>query len=317
HEGTVISNTTEFRGPLSIIPPFVLIQKCFLVSAAYMSAIYNLLRTLVTRYNLSEHVLRVINAGVVSSCIPLILFNKIDKLKVSSFFGITAAVIMIFSSLFWLISGKFEGSLKLYGRPTLLSFGEIVFGFTCHQNIFTIQNELDLSIGTTIMTILLSGISAWALYLGFGIINAYGPAIDRTKTYIDIIPNTVLGLVVRISYILIIILSIPLQVNPCRNSLLELIGIDPMDQEHECERSAALLMIMISAFVLSIFSDNLNSLFKGIGSTVSSVLCFILPGFYYLILRNKRKNKLTMCMAVSSILFGLFVMGSYLITVFR
>ncbi|KAG0441641.1 Vacuolar amino acid transporter 5 [Dictyocoela muelleri] len=316
-KSTMISITQYIWSPLSSVASAVLILKCFLVSAAYMSAIYDLLKTLFISYDLSDYLIRMLTILIISCCIPLILMNKIDKLKFSSFFGITAAFIMILSSLFWVVSGKFNRTLKIYGNPTFSSFGKIVFGFTCHQNIFTIQNELNLSIKSTIATILFSGISAWALYLGFGIINAHGPLIEDKNTYIDMIPNTVLGRIIRINYILIIILSIPLQISPCHNSILELMKIDPSQKKNYFLKILSLLIIIGSAFSVSVFSDNLNSLFKGIGSTVSSVLCFILPGSYYLIYKDERKSTLTTFLSIICILFGLFVIFSYLMETFQ
>ncbi|KAI8924730.1 transmembrane amino acid transporter protein-domain-containing protein [Entophlyctis helioformis] len=117
-------------------------------------------------------------------------------------------------------------SLKLEAFESITIY---IFAFTCHQNIFTIYNEIDATYHgsglapETVMRIRrvidMSVMSVAGLYLAVGIVGYLAFGDSTNVVLFDNLPDTFLVVVGRLMYALLAALSVPIQVHPCRASL--------------------------------------------------------------------------------------------------
>ncbi|RMY85078.1 hypothetical protein D0862_11268 [Hortaea werneckii] len=159
--------------------------------------------------------------------IPLSFLRRLDSLKYTSVLALTAIAYLIVLVVYHFAAGdtlaeKGEVNLiKWQGIiPTLANFPVIVFAYTCHQNMFSILNEIKnpthvrttsvivASIGTAASVYVLVAITG---YLSYGnnvignIVAQYAPSVAAT--------------IARLAIVIMVGLSYPLQVHPCRASL--------------------------------------------------------------------------------------------------
>ena len=162
--------------------------------------------------------------------IPLSYLRKLDSLKYTSIIALTSIgyliilVVYHFCAKDTLPDGKYTTPLRIFRWagpvPALSSFPVIVFAYTCHQNMFSILNEISnnshfrtsmvvvASIGTAAAIYILVAITG---YLSFGnevggnIVAQYAPSASAT--------------VGRAAIVVLVMFSYPLQVHPCRASV--------------------------------------------------------------------------------------------------
>ena len=119
-----------------------------------------------------------------------------------------------------------HGATEYFSTPTktLSNLPIFVFAFTCHQNIFTIYNELsDRTPPRLKKTIATSILCALFLY--------YTVAIEGYRTFGnhvngDILvnyPETAVVTLMRLGIAIMVILSYPLQLDPSRRSIISLV----------------------------------------------------------------------------------------------
>jgi amino acid permease len=162
--------------------------------------------------------------------IPLSYLRRLDSLKYTSVVALISIgylvilVVYHFSAKDTLPNGKYQTPLRIFRWagpvPALSSFPVIVFAYTCHQNMFSILNEISnnshfrttlvvaASIGTAASIYILVAITG---YLSFGnevggnIVAQYAPSVSAT--------------IGRAAIVVLVMFSYPLQVHPCRASL--------------------------------------------------------------------------------------------------
>ncbi|RMZ89201.1 hypothetical protein DV736_g3574, partial [Chaetothyriales sp. CBS 134916] len=162
--------------------------------------------------------------------IPLSYLRRLDSLKYTSVIALISIgylvilVVYHFAAGDTLPSGHYETPLRIFSWAgpvaALSSFPVIVFAYTCHQNMFSILNEIGnnspfrtttvvvASIGTAGFIYILVAITG---YLSFGnevggnIVAQYRPSASAT--------------IGRAAIVVLVMFSYPLQVHPCRASV--------------------------------------------------------------------------------------------------
>ncbi|RMY42208.1 hypothetical protein D0866_00080 [Hortaea werneckii] len=177
--------------------------------------------------------------------IPLSFLRRLDSLKYTSVLALTAIAYLIVLVVYHFAAGdtlaeKGEVNLiKWQGIiPTLANFPVIVFAYTCHQNMFSILNEIKnpthvrttsvivASIGTAASVYVLVAITG---YLSYGnnvignIVAQYAPSVAAT--------------IARLAIVIMVGLSYPLQVHPCRASLDAVSRWRPQSSRASSDRS--------------------------------------------------------------------------------
>ncbi|KAK4684951.1 hypothetical protein P7C73_g5205, partial [Tremellales sp. Uapishka_1] len=231
-----------------------------------------------------------------------------------------------------------------FGHNTLSSFPVQVFAYTCAQNLFPIFNELKDRSQKRMNIVMASSIgSAAAVYEVLGIIGylTFGDKVG--SNVIAMYPATSLVIAVgRLGMVLLVGLSYPLQALPCRQSLhgltaglftrtRETKAISSDGEAEEDEESSLVpkhgdigrrsagdmsqgeyigftVGILVSGFIIAELVDEMGVVLGFVGSTGSTIISFILPGFFYFRLFRSEPGA-TKWFALALGIYGLAVMG--------
>ncbi|KAF9428564.1 hypothetical protein BGZ94_001909 [Podila epigama] len=157
---------------------------------------------------------------------PLAFLKRLDSLKATSALALGAVAYLVFIVVYYFSDPDLKMPPKDEIRYIRLSsdffttLPIFVFAFTCHQNIFSVYNELtdngqsmlnriiSTSIGSAVIIYHIIGVLG---YLTFG--NAVGSNI------IQMYDDSMLVTVGRIAIVILVMFSFPLQCHPCRACL--------------------------------------------------------------------------------------------------
>ncbi|KAF0395541.1 vacuolar amino acid transporter 5 [Gigaspora margarita] len=303
--------------------------KCFGVSISYLIIIGDLMPQVVIAIlgngYIDSHSLFLdrrfwITASMII-IVPLAFLKRLDSLKHTSIIALIAVVYLMFIVIYHYFGPDFEAPPK--DKIHLINFSGkffanlpiFVFSFTCHQNVFSVCNELKnnaqnrvnsvifVSIGTSAIVYQIIGILG---YLSFG--DDVWPniiAMYRASTFITI------G---RIAIVILVIFSYPLQAHPARacleKSLISLQSLSSKSQPSSSEARYIFLTvaILLSSYTISILVSKLDLILSFVGSTGSTAVSFILPGIFYYKLHEDRPWNYRKILSVFLTIYGLSVM---------
>lgn len=260
--------------------------------------------------------------------IPLSFLRRLDSLKYTSVVALISIGYLVILVVYHFAAkdtiDHYTSPLRIvsWASPVafLSSFPVIVFAYTCHQNMFSILNEIaDNSHFRTTSVIVASIGSAGLIYLlvaftgyisfgnevGGNIVAQYTPSKSAT--------------IGRAAIVVLVMFSYPLQVHPCRASadavlkwrpkgklfkqvrsvlarhniapdasppryepLLAAASITPRKSEMSDTRFAALTtFIIVLSYIVAMTVSSLEAVLAYVGSTGSTSISFILPGLFY------------------------------------
>ncbi|KAL8805849.1 MAG: hypothetical protein Q9200_005270 [Gallowayella weberi] len=295
--------------------------KCFGVGVSYLIIIGDLMPGVVQGFNQNA-------AGVsflvdrhfwVTSfmlvVIPLSFLRRLDSLKYTSVIALISIGYLVILVVAHFVKGDtmhHRGPIRVIrwesALATLSSFPVIVFAYTCHQNMFSILNELSSNthFRTTSVVVASVGIAAFIYilvavtgYLSFGnavlgnIVGIYAPSISST--------------IGKAAIVVLVMFSYPLQVHPCRASVDAVIKWRPIrrsdptgsspsrlvsllpgaksstggDGMGETRFAAITTAIIVLSYIVAMTVSSLEKVLAYVGSTGSTSISFILPGLFY------------------------------------
>ncbi|KAH0544627.1 hypothetical protein FGG08_001277 [Glutinoglossum americanum] len=252
--------------------------------------------------------------------IPLSFLRRLDSLKYTSVVALTSIgylVILVVAHFFKGDTMANRGDIRVVrwggAIPALSSLPVVVFAYTCHQNMFSVLNEINnnshyrtttvifTSIGSAGMVYILVGITG---YLSFGnsvsgnIIGMYIPSIVST--------------IGKAAIVVLVMFSYPLQIHPCRASVDAVLKWRPLkrssstrspnrspsrtmpllnsgksigngrdDSMGETRFAAITTIIIVSSYLVAMSVTSLERSLAYVGSTGSTSISFILPGLFY------------------------------------
>ncbi|KAL8639031.1 MAG: hypothetical protein Q9228_003879 [Teloschistes exilis] len=249
--------------------------------------------------------------------IPLSFLRRLDSLKYTSVIALISIgylVILVFAHFVKGDTMQGRGAIRVVrwesAVATLSSFPVIVFAYTCHQNMFSILNEINNNshFRTTGVVIASVGIAAFIYilvaitgYLSFGnevagnIVGMYAPSISST--------------IGKAAIVVLVMFSYPLQVHPCRASVDAVLKWRPMKRSESPQSSPSRLAslppsvksgpssrgdgmgetrfaaittaIIVLSYVVAMTVSSLEKVLAYVGSTGSTSISFILPGLFY------------------------------------
>lgn len=252
--------------------------------------------------------------------IPLSFLRRLDSLKYTSVIALLAVgylTILVFYH--FVAQDTFEGTrppvrvLRWAGAiPTLSSFPVIVFGYTCHQNMFSILNEIsDNSHYRTTAVILASNGTAAAIYILVAITGYLSFGNDIGGNIVAQYVASVSVTIGRAAIVVLVMFSYPLQVHPCRASVDAVLKWRPKsiskssgpssvdsspprnvpllqagkkrnnDELGETRFAAITTAIIILSYIVAMTVSSLEAVLAYVGSTGSTSISFILPGLFY------------------------------------
>lgn len=305
-----------------LLVDFSVFLKCFGVALSYLIITRQLLPVIITTVfgdtliNNPKTLLLVFLAFTGPFC----YFTKLDKLKYTSFCGVIAIVFVVIATFYrYAHTETSKNVVTLYFTVPNFSylggFGKFVFSFTCHQNIFAIHSEMeDNSIPKMKKLIYFVAISALTLYLSFGLVNylLYGQNVK--DNIILNYPNDVLATIVRFLYVIVMGVSYPLQVNPCRTYLIKMTGIKLKDRGNWILSFVFTTAIIIMTYLIAVSGMDLGIVYTIIGATASTFMCLIFPSLFYFNMDIRRSTVLDI-LSYLSFLFGVFVFCSTIYSV--
>ena len=229
---------------------------------------------------------------------------------------------------------------------TLKVFPVFIFSFTCAQNIFTVHNELKDNTVARVNTVIGNALGM-ALFF-YTIVSSFA-----YHTYGDLVngnillsyPSTKLLAVIRTVIAINVAFTFPLQILPCRSSLWLLIyqfthrhkqqqqhsndgsdtanGGDDEDEDDDTPPKAPwhvhLLLtgaLCASAFVIAFFVDDLGVVLSVVGATGSTLISYILPGLFYVVLHKDEGWSMERILAAALLGWGLIVIPLCLFVIF-
>ncbi|KAI4275593.1 MAG: hypothetical protein LQ337_003105 [Flavoplaca oasis] len=297
--------------------------KCFGVGVSYLIIIGDLMPGVVEGF--SENAAGVSFlvdrhfwvTGFMLIIIPLSFLRRLDSLKYTSVIALISISYLVILVVAHFIKGdtmQNRGAIRVIrwesAVATLSSFPVIVFAYTCHQNMFSILNEIGnnshfrttsvvgASIGLAAFTYILVAMTG---YLSFGnavqgnIVSMYSSSISST--------------IAKAAIVVMVMFSYPLQVHPCRASIDAVIKWRPIKRSEspgsspsrlisllpgakvspqarvdgmgETRFAAITTAIIVLSYIVAMTVSSLEKVLAYVGSTGSTSISFILPGLFY------------------------------------
>jgi amino acid permease len=235
--------------------------------------------------------------------IPLSFLRRLDSLKYTSVIALVAIGYLIVLVLAHFIKGDtlvdrgevhywtWQGPVQAFA-----SFPVIVFAYTCHQNMFSILNEINkpTSFRTTAVVFASIG-TACSIYILVAITGYLSYGDNIAGNIVAMYPANAASTIGRAAIVVLVMFSYPLQVHPCRASLDAVLKWRPgrarAQQERgpkkeEIEMSDARFavlttIIIILSYIVAMTVHSLEAVLAYVGSTGSTSISFILPGLFY------------------------------------
>lgn len=234
--------------------------------------------------------------AVVVAIAPVTFMRRMDSLKYTSFLGLlSVAYLLGLSAVLWVRAAGATGRLLGHCRlvvpvrlGSLRAFPIMVFAFTCHQNLFPIQNEardnsprafariINLCCGASLAVYLLFATGSYAAY--------GGTAID--SNIINNYPTAGAAFILaRFLYIFLLTFSYPMVTHPTRESICKILQFFAPDWHRAHRRPvhvAVTLAVLLVTWLVACVNPPLDFVLGLIGSTAAPVICFFLPAIFWL-----------------------------------
>jgi amino acid permease len=176
-------------------------------------------------------------------------------------------------------------TLAQFDLDTLKTISIFIFAYTCHQNIFAISNELQVNTEARVDVVVTWAVSnAAVVYL---LVASYGYLALGSLVSSNVLtdyPSSTLVLVAKLAVAWLVAFSYPLQLHPCRRSLLQLIFGNPdvLLPAHKWRWLGSTTAILVASVGLGLVLKDLGLVLAVVGASASTMMCYILPGLVYM-----------------------------------
>ncbi|KAH7551193.1 hypothetical protein BM1_10067 [Bipolaris maydis] len=307
---------------LSILFDAAIAIKCFGVAVSYLIIIGDLMPGVVRGFAPgAAHMAFLVDrqfwiTAFMLVVIPLSFLRRLDSLKYTSIIALFSIAYLVILVVAHYIKGDTiadRGEVRVFQWagtvPALAAFPVIVFAYTCHQNMFSILNEIaDNSHFRTTTVIFASIGGACGLYILTGITGylSYGDKIHGN--IVSMYPTAAASTIGRLAIVILVMFSYPLQIHPCRASIDACLKWRPSGARKQVEGSpsrASLMnnapkpgapksvemsdlrfaiistVLIVLSFITAMTVTSLEKVLAYVGSTGSTTISFILPGLFY------------------------------------
>lgn len=278
------------------IVDFFVFFKCFGVATSYLIIIRELLPNLV-RFVFDESVLSRPKVAllVFLCCIsPITYFRQLKNLKYTSSIGLIAISFILFFSMYNFVKHGTLEHVTLYEPISiewLKGLGTFVFAFTCHQNLISVQNEVvDNSPHKMKKVVYATTITSFVIYMVFGFTNYALYATNMRDNVLKSYPDDNITLFLHFLYVCVMGFSYPLQINPARVYVYNLLGFNAKKRRNNLVHAVITTLLLISTYVLTITGLNLGEMYAFVGATASTMICLIFPLLFYYNMGVERKK---------------------------
>ncbi|CAO3698701.1 unnamed protein product [Rhizopus stolonifer] len=290
--------------------------KCFGVAVSYLIIIGDLMPQVVISLSHTELAYFLtdrrfwITLFMLTLVLPLSFLKKLDSLKYTSIVALFAVVYLCIIVIYYYHPIQDSAEIEYFTVSSSI-FGHLpvfVFSFTCHQNIFSVYNELrDNSRRSITRVICLSIGSSAFIYEGIAILGYLSFGKNVLSNVIMEYSSSYFVAGGRLAMVILVVFSYPLQAHPCRASLDKVLG------KEKAERSvfkyfAMTTTILILSYIVAITVTKLDVILSFVGSTGSTTISFILPGLFYYKVHEQDPWRPGKIMAVVLSAYGLLIM---------
>lgn len=248
--------------------------------------------------------------------IPLGFLRRLDSLKYTSVVALISIGYLVVLVVYHFASDHIENrgdvSYVAWNGPVafLSSLPVMVFAYTCHQNMFSVINEIKDSSPGSIVAVISSSIgSAASIYVLVAITGYLTFGSNVLGNIVMMYPPAIASTIGKAAIVVLVVFSIPLQVHPCRASLDAVLRWRPnRSQRHSDSPSSRSLLptsgqtdshgapvvamsdvrfallttfIIVLSYIASLTVSQLDRMLAYVGATGSTSISFILPGLFY------------------------------------
>ncbi|KAG2232876.1 hypothetical protein INT48_004889 [Thamnidium elegans] len=298
--------------------------KCFGVAVSYLIIIGDLMPQVISSLSNNDQQLAYfltdrrfwITVFMITLVLPLSFLRKLDSLKYTSLISLVAVIYLCVIVVYHYYSPNYPPppidaiEIASFSTSILGHLPVFVFAFTCHQNIFSVYNELKDNSKESITKVITTSIGSSAfIYEGIAIFGylSFGK---------DVRGNLIMESGGRLAIVILVIFSYPLQAHPCRASLDKVLawgspnsrGFKVPPPPSPFKYFAMTTTILILSYVAAITVTQLDLVLSFVGATGSTTISFILPGLFYYKIHENDPWKPGKIIAVLLALYGIFVM---------
>ena len=245
--------------------------------------------------------------------IPLSFLRRLDSLKYTSVIALFSIAYLVILVVAHYIKGDTiasRGTVRVFqwAGPVsaLAAFPVIVFAYTCHQNMFSILNEIANNSHFRTTTVICASIGgACSLYILTGITGYLSYGDNIKGNIVSMYPTAAAATIGRFAMVILVMFSYPLQIHPCRASLdacakwrprrrsssqessptrHSLVGnsaSQPRQEMSDMRFAIVTTVLIVLSFITAMTVSSLSLVLAYVGSTGSTTISFILPGLFY------------------------------------
>lgn len=158
--------------------------------------------------------------------IPLSFPKRLDSLKYTSLVALVAIGYLIILVVYHFAADEIpnKGDIRFitWEGPVaaLSSLPVVIFAYTCHQNMFSILNEIKDNSPASVVTVIGSSIgSAASVYILVAITGYLTFGSDVKGNIVGMYPQSIASTIAKAAIVALVTFSIPLQIHPCRASV--------------------------------------------------------------------------------------------------
>ncbi|KEY65713.1 hypothetical protein S7711_05544 [Stachybotrys chartarum IBT 7711] len=306
----------------AVIFDLAIAVKCFGVGVSYMIIIGDLMPGVVLGFN--GHAMEIpylvdrqfwVTAFMLF-IIPLAFLRRLDSLKYTSLVALVSIGYLIVLVIYHFSVDPHADPRNIrvieWGGAieTLTTLPVVVFAYTCHQNMFSIINEINDSSPSSLIRVVGSSIgSAACIYTLVSITGYLTFGNDVVGNIISMYPTGVASTIGKAAIVVLVLFSIPLQVHPCRASLDAVLKWRPNRAQanttgrpgspflaaagaargdhgggapmSDTRFAIITTVILILSYITALSVTSLARVLAFVGSTGSTSISFILPGLFY------------------------------------
>ncbi|KAK3331448.1 transmembrane amino acid transporter protein-domain-containing protein [Apodospora peruviana] len=207
--------------------------KCFGVGVSYMIIIGDLMPAVASAFGADSTGLAFladrkfwITAFFLLFIIPLSFPKRLDSLKYTSVVALVSIgyLVILVVYHFTVDSRDQRGDVHLitWEGPVaaLSSLPVVIFAYTCHQNMFSILNEIKDNSPASIVAVIGGSIGSAASVYILVAITGYLTFGDNVQgNIVGMYPASIASTIAKAAIVILVTFSIPLQVHPCRASI--------------------------------------------------------------------------------------------------
>ncbi|KAK2593953.1 hypothetical protein QQS21_008360 [Conoideocrella luteorostrata] len=305
----------------SVIFDAAIAIKCFGVAVSYMIIIGDLMPGVMLGFNgRADQIPYLVDrhfwiTAFMLLVIPLSFLRRLDSLKYTSLVALVAIgyLIVLVVYHFAVDPHADPGNIRVIkwagAVETLSALPIVVFAYTCHQNMFSIVNEIKDNSPSSMVRVVVSSIgSAATIYILVAITGYITFGNDIVGNIILMYHTGVASTIGKGAIVILVLFSVPLQVHPCRASVDAVLRWRPnRSQPNNGRNEPSLLsttsaprgdhgstapmsdtrfallttLILTLAYFTALSVSSLDRVLAFVGSTGSTSISFILPGLFY------------------------------------